>query len=119
MSLDHNKNGEPAPLPSFSLSFTQSLLRQYYSTVCTLKDLLPAQGGTVTRQNDSESFQRLVGETVVASRSLTGAPKLSHEANGRASGAAMSEVSPNEEALVHRNRAKTACGCELTPRCCS
>lgn len=103
MSLDHNKNGEPAPLPSFSLSFTQNLLRQYYSTVCTLRDLLPAQGGTVTRQNDSESFQRLVGETVVASRSLTGAPKLSHEANGRASGAAMSEVSSNEGPPVQRS----------------
>ncbi|BGP56240.1 hypothetical protein JCM8202_005757 [Rhodotorula sphaerocarpa] len=65
-----------ASATAHSNAFTRKLLRHYYSTVCTLSDLLPPNGADLVRDGDPDSYRRLVGETVVASRALTGPPAL-------------------------------------------
>lgn len=82
-----------APEPVRSSSYTHKLLQKYYSTVSTLRDLLPPEGRG--DDDDSESFRRLVGETVVASRAPAGPPRLDAASVGQgANGASMPEVSP-------------------------
>ncbi|KAG0659712.1 hypothetical protein C6P46_005071 [Rhodotorula mucilaginosa] len=81
-----------APEPVRSSSYTHKLLQKYYSTVSTLRDLLPPERRD---HDDSESFRRLVGETVVASRAPAGPPRLDAASVGQgANGASMPEVSP-------------------------
>lgn len=81
-----------APEPVRSSSYTHKLLQKYYSTVSTLRDLLPPERRD---HDDSESFRRLVGETVVASRAPAGLPRLDAASVGQgANGASMPEVSP-------------------------
>ena len=91
-----NEPNDPptAPEPIRSSSYTHKLLEKYYSTVTALRDLLPPQRGDDDGFDDSESFRRLVGETVVASRAPAGPPRLDAAALGQgANGASMPEVS--------------------------
>lgn len=84
-----------APEPVRSGSYTHKLLQKYYSTVSTLRDLLPPErGGDDDGFDDSESFRRLVRGTVVASRAPAGPPRLDAASMGQgANGASMPEVS--------------------------
>lgn len=84
-----------APEPIRSSSYTHKLLEKYYSTVTTLRELLPPESGDDDGFDDLGSLRRLVGETVVASRAPAGPPRLDATSLGQgANGASMPEVSP-------------------------
>ncbi|GAA5992398.1 hypothetical protein JCM10908_000464, partial [Rhodotorula pacifica] len=88
-------SSEPANTSTRSSSYTHALLNKYYSSVCTLQDLLPL--GIAREEGDSESFRTLVGQTVVASRNgAEGLPKLARSTMTVGQGQGMSGASMPE-----------------------
>lgn len=96
-----------ASATAHSNAFTRKLLRHYYSTVCTLSDLLPPNGADLVRDGDPDSYRRLVGETVVASRALTGPPALLDVSTGGGV-ASMAEVRSADPPASQREQREIA-----------
>ncbi|BGP08731.1 Telomerase reverse transcriptase [Rhodotorula toruloides] len=72
-ALSLNKDASPSRQPSIDV--TLQTLRQLYTTVARLAELVP-DGFRLVKEDDSEGYQSLVGGMVVASTALVGPPEL-------------------------------------------
>ncbi|KAL7339643.1 hypothetical protein BJY59DRAFT_241053 [Rhodotorula toruloides] len=72
-ALSLNKDASPSRQPSIDV--TLQTLRQLYTTVARLAELVP-DGFRLVKKDDSEGYQSLVGGMVVASTALVGPPEL-------------------------------------------
>ncbi|KAK4334926.1 Telomerase reverse transcriptase [Rhodotorula toruloides] len=71
--LSLNKDASPSRQPSMDV--TRRTLRQLYTTVVGLQDLVP-ESYRLVEEDDSEEYKSLVGELIVASTALVGPPEL-------------------------------------------